>query len=50
MPISVKISENTLSPSELARLSKRDQLRNEGRTTSCDFFASPLKVKPDWAY
>jgi len=42
-------SELTFSPSELARLAKRDELHNKGRTCTCDFYGSPLKVKPDWA-
>lgn len=50
MPTSMKNSKTNLNHSEIARLAKRDHLRNEGRTTTCNFYASPLKVKPDWAY
>jgi len=46
----MKNSKTNLTHSEIARLAKRDQLRNEGGTTTCNFYASPLKVKPDWAY
>ena len=45
----MKNSKANLTHSEIARLAKRDQLRNEGGTTTCNFYASPLKFKPDWA-
>ena len=49
IPTSMMNSKTNLSHSEIARLAKRDQLRNEGGTTTCNFYASPLKFKPDWA-
>lgn len=42
-------SDHHLSPSEIARLAKRDELRAKGRVGTCDFYGSPLKVKPEWA-
>jgi hypothetical protein len=45
----MKTSKQKLSPTELARLAKRDELRSKGRVSTCDFYGSPLKVKPDWA-
>jgi len=50
IPTSMMNSKTNLSPSEIARLAKRDQLRTQGGTTTCNFFASQLKGKPDWAY
>ena len=49
MTISMKNSELTFSPSELAQLAKRDELRANGHTSTCVHYGSPLKVKPDWA-
>lgn len=49
MTISMKNSELTFSPSELAQLAKRDELRANGHTSTCVLYGSPLKVKPDWA-
>jgi len=46
----MKNSKTNLTHSEIARLAKRDQLRTQGSTSTCNFFASQLKVKPDWAY
>ena len=52
MTISMKNSELTFSPSELAQLAqlaKRDELRANVHTSTCVLYGSPLKVKPDWA-
>ena len=46
----MKNSKANLTDSKIVRLAKRDQFRNEGGITTCNFYASPLKVKPDWAY
>ncbi len=42
----MNISDLNLAPIEIARRIKQEQLRLEGKTTTCDYFASALKLSP----